>query len=1123
MIVIINNIATEIQCITETVSEELNGPYEYEATMSAYEMSADRLAPNMIVHASNGVSDQMFRIYDVTRDIDGLCTVKAQHISYDLAKIPVAPFSATGAQNALTAVSTNSMVANPFTFTTDLTNQTSVMAFTYPLNVRQILGGVEGSFLDRFHCEFEFDNYSVKVLSQRGEARSVTVNYGESMTDFSQEVNGENYYTGVLVFAIVDETTYQSDIYNLETTDRPFIAIVDVSSRYQEEGATPTKSELNALAQQYATSNHISTLKTTTDVGYIDLANTDQYAGYDYIQPVHIGDTLTVNFQPLGISMSARAYAYTYNCLLQKYDSIKIGDAKATLYSTISSMSSGASYGGGGGGSTTKTVFYGTSTSAGNVQDKIVNTTGGDFTLDTGNILTVQFTNANTYDGPVTLNVDNTGYTTIRLTTNNYDAQYRWDAGEAVSFVYDNGEFVMIDSGKASTSRYGETILSNAIDSTSQTTSATSYAVKQAYDLALQAQGEIPLTYAGSPTAGGIANKTMSIPFGKLDTTSTSTVMTAQIDGITELRDGVCMFLRNDVVTSASGFTINVNGLGAKPVYSTMADATRITTTFNVNYTMLFVYNSSRVSGGCWDMYYGYNSDTTTGRGYNDYYFRPYAGETIYRYKFLMQGLDNRMHPITVTNQASATQVDKTPTSAGLRPWKVWYYSGTGTVNAGSAMPAQALLPATYITTAGYNFNTATGTYKMVYLRGTYDKDTDLFYLYDDGSTPCNSYYIYVPDNTANINLGTYFVQGYYYLLVGGTYSTSNYMSLFSNNPLCYFDGTNLVPVSTKVTKDLVAGTVGVSDVKIYNTSVVDGGVATIPWAKPNTWGVVQVTSASEPGSAYMSITYGVTNSPYDTTLTRTVPILLNGTILPSYVPQATHSTKGGVILTTWTGSITDSIDEVSAEGYDSTVGGIARTVTTDSGDFSLTVGNRVVISGVNMWGYTTNYPHFINIDNTGYKELRFTTSEQVRSTKYEAIITGTIEVVYDGTYFIIVNGFSFKRPQTSKASSTEAGVVKVGYQDDPRGRLVWIQTSAGDYYMPAIGFKSTQSSTPTMTTIMPSYLPTATSTTQGAVVVDSALSDTSTNPVQNSAVKAYVDAVATTAITTTEIDTITG
>ena len=130
----------------------------------------------------------------------------------------------------------------------------------------------------------------------------------------------------------------------------------------------------------------------------------------------------------------------------------------------------------------------------------------------------------------------------------------------------------------------------------------------------------IPSTYAGSKTAGGVANKTAAIPFGQLDSTSTSTLMTATVDGISELSDGVCVFLKNGVVTSASGFTLNINNLGAKPVYNTIGATSRITTTFNVNYTMLFVYNSTRVSGGCWDMYYGYNAGYTNnigqGQGY---------------------------------------------------------------------------------------------------------------------------------------------------------------------------------------------------------------------------------------------------------------------------------------------------------------------------------------------------------------------------------------------------------------------------------------------------------------------------------------------------------------------------
>lgn len=107
------------------------------------------------------------------------------------------------------------------------------------------------------------------------------------------------------------------------------------------------------------------------------------------------------------------------------------------------------------------------------------------------------------------------------------------------------------------------------------------------------------------------ADTTVSIPIGNVDSSSTSTAFTATISGITELRDGVMVWLTNGVVTSAAGCTLNINGLGAKPIYNSIAAATATTTTFNVNYTMLFIYNSSRVTGGCWDMVYGYDSNTT--------------------------------------------------------------------------------------------------------------------------------------------------------------------------------------------------------------------------------------------------------------------------------------------------------------------------------------------------------------------------------------------------------------------------------------------------------------------------------------------------------------------------------
>lgn len=113
-----------------------------------------------------------------------------------------------------------------------------------------------------------------------------------------------------------------------------------------------------------------------------------------------------------------------------------------------------------------------------------------------------------------------------------------------------------------------------------------------------------------------LSRKTQSIPFGQVDSTSTSTVFTATVDGITELRDGVCCYIRNGVVTSATGCTLNINGLGAKPMYYTTSSTGRVTSHFNINYTWLFVYNSTRIDGGCWDSYWGYNSEYNLSQNY---------------------------------------------------------------------------------------------------------------------------------------------------------------------------------------------------------------------------------------------------------------------------------------------------------------------------------------------------------------------------------------------------------------------------------------------------------------------------------------------------------------------------
>lgn len=114
------------------------------------------------------------------------------------------------------------------------------------------------------------------------------------------------------------------------------------------------------------------------------------------------------------------------------------------------------------------------------------------------------------------------------------------------------------------------------------------------------------------------ARKAQSVPFGHVDSSSIATAFTATVDGISALEDGVCCYLNNTVITSAAStttpkcWTLNINNLGAKPVYVTTAAATFSTTQFTLNYKFLFTYDSSLNNGeGGWYIGLLYNTNTT--------------------------------------------------------------------------------------------------------------------------------------------------------------------------------------------------------------------------------------------------------------------------------------------------------------------------------------------------------------------------------------------------------------------------------------------------------------------------------------------------------------------------------
>lgn len=236
-------------------------------------------------------------------------------------------------------------------------------------------------------------------------------------------------------------------------------------------------------------------------------------------------------------------------------------------------------------------------------------------------------------------------------------------------------------------------------------------------------KSKIPTLYASSKSAGGPADKAVSIPFGQVDSTSTSTAFTATVNGITELRDGVCVYLQNGVVTSASGCTLDINNLGAKPMYASNAAASGVAKVFSSSYTMLFVYNSSRIEGGCWDMYYGYDSNSNT-IGYQlrtNSTSLPMA-QKVYRYRLLFTSADGTHWVGANTSTSTNATAKRTPNQTKIDPFgKIVYYGYTSAIDADTA-PGASYMWSQYVATLGYSFNSTGEALELTYPRPVYIK-----------------------------------------------------------------------------------------------------------------------------------------------------------------------------------------------------------------------------------------------------------------------------------------------------------------------------------------------------------------------------------------------------------------
>lgn len=345
-----NGIGRLSDAISCTVTEERNGMYElemvYPSTGAHYEDIVIRSI--IVVKPCVDASLQPFRVYQITKPIGGQVTVRAQHISYDLSKNTAMPFSVAASTaacaNALQGLKTNAVEACPFTFWTDVQTIASYNQ-AVPASIRSRLGGVEGSILDQFHGEYEWDGFTVKFHRERGHDNGVVLRYGKNITDIKQDENIANTVTGVVPFWTDYENTQtvtlpEKAIYsaNAGAYSQKLTVPLDFSSDYQE---APTVEALRSAAQAYVNNRSLGLPKVSIDVSFVNLADTEEYKDeMAALQTVHLCDDITVQFETLGISTKAQIVKYEWDVLGEKYNNLSVGSIRSNLATTLTDQNS---------------------------------------------------------------------------------------------------------------------------------------------------------------------------------------------------------------------------------------------------------------------------------------------------------------------------------------------------------------------------------------------------------------------------------------------------------------------------------------------------------------------------------------------------------------------------------------------------------------------------------------------------------------------------------------------------------------------------------------------------------------------------------------------------------------
>lgn len=211
-----------------------------------------------------------------------------------------------------------------------------------------LIGDDENSFLNKLGGELDINGFNVNINTRIGADRGFTAMYRKNITGFNGKESYDELLTRIMpvgfdgitiVNDYVDSPNINKygDIYTdtVKFEDIKWKGSPNNSSAEGFDTLEEAQEELINATLRYFIDTKCDLIKATFDVNIALLQDTVEYKDTAILEQLFLGDDIEIDFEPFDIKLNKRMVYYTYDSLLQRYETVQLGEGEDNYFSDV--------------------------------------------------------------------------------------------------------------------------------------------------------------------------------------------------------------------------------------------------------------------------------------------------------------------------------------------------------------------------------------------------------------------------------------------------------------------------------------------------------------------------------------------------------------------------------------------------------------------------------------------------------------------------------------------------------------------------------------------------------------------------------------------------------------------